>query len=72
MIDDVGSKVFEDLGQRLVADIVLVELDSWVEVGRVAGRQIVDDRDFVPLRAEPIGDMRADKASPAGDKNSHG
>jgi hypothetical protein len=71
MIDDVRLELFEDDFQVRVANVALEQGDGRIEIGAGAGREIIDDGDFVSRRAEAVGDVRADKARPAGDQYSH-
>ena len=72
VVHDLWLEVFEDLFQGVVTDVVLVELDGWVKIGGIASRQVVDNGHLVAFGAKAVGDVRANEARTAGDKNTHG
>ena len=71
MIDDLWVKLPKDALQRVVADVLLEELCLRMDVPGIPGRQVVDDGHLVALRAEAVGDVRANESSAAGNENSH-
>ena len=66
VIDDLGLELLKDLLQLRVADVVLVQWDSAIEVGSSTHGQVVNHDYLVALRAEAVGDVRADEPGPAG------
>ena len=54
-----------------VPDVALDELEipgDPCQVLRLSGREVVEDADLVPPPDQGLGDVRADKARPAGDQ----
>ena len=66
VVDDLRPRRVENLGQLRTADVRFIEGGRGVDVAAVAGAQDVDDRDLVPGRDQPVDDVRADEAGPAG------
>ncbi len=71
MVDDLGPKIAEHLLERLIPNIAFVELGLGVQIGRIAGGQVVDNRHLVPSTEEPIDDVRANETRATGNENTH-
>ena len=71
MVDHVRAEVGEDLVERCIPNVALVELDGRIEIGAVAGGQVVDHGHLVALGAKAVGDVRADEPGSASHENSH-
>ena len=69
--DDPRSQPSDELLERLVADIDLVELGGGGEILGRAGRQVVHDVDFFAAREQGIDEVRTDEASSAGHHHPH-
>src|SRR5205823_2447531 len=67
----------DDFAQALrVEEISLHELETWLPTGvfeesGLAGREVIVHRDRVPFGEQPIRQIAADKASPAGNERTH-
>ena len=61
----------EHVEESCVADVSFKEERSRIEVGSIAGRQVVEDRYRVPSRAEHLCRHAPNESSTAGDEDVH-
>ncbi len=54
-----------------IADVRDDEPDGRIEVGAVAGREVVEHDDVVAARAERVDDVRSEEPGAAGHENTH-
>ncbi len=71
VIDDIWAKVGENFVQGFVSDVALVEGDRRVEIGAIAGGQVIDDGHLVAQRSKAVGDVRANESGSASHEDSH-
>ena len=72
---EVEDRVDRAVDVDVVGDVVLDEVEAPVaeqvgDVARMAGRQVVERDDVVAIGQQPVRQVRADEAGPAGDDDA--
>jgi hypothetical protein len=69
--EDLWLQLRHEVGQRVAADVELVQRETVAQVLAASTREIVDDMHLVTAREQTLRNVRADESGSAGNDRAH-